>query len=121
MRKKKRRTGVKISNSERKILWFLRDNAAKDQNFRCYWCRCAIFPAVGRKAQPNAITGDHLIPLKDGGKTIKENVVAACLRCNTSRNTGEGNAEELYIFEVDVFIYYLFRRWDLLCETQREV
>jgi hypothetical protein len=32
-----------------------------------------------------ATTADHLIPLKAGGLTVPENLVAACARCNFSK------------------------------------
>jgi len=46
----------------------------KLQKGKCYWCQ--------KKAK---LTQDHVIPLAKGGPHTKENVVGACLHCNTSK------------------------------------
>ena len=44
---------------------------------------------VKRKGDGNpkhsSATIEHLIPLKDGGSNFRENMVAACYKCNTNR------------------------------------
>lgn len=44
----------------------------------CHWCCCSL--ASG------AATIDHVVPLARGGKHCNDNLVAACLSCNTSKN-----------------------------------
>jgi 5-methylcytosine-specific restriction endonuclease McrA len=39
----------------------------------------------GPQNHPLALTGDHLIPRYAGGLTKPGNIVAACFKCNTSR------------------------------------
>ncbi|SRR6266496_4847136 len=41
----------------------------------CYWCGTRL----------NAITIDHVIPIARGGSHTPDNLVAACLRCNSSK------------------------------------
>jgi 5-methylcytosine-specific restriction endonuclease McrA len=43
----------------------------------CYYCK-SIVP-------PNELTMDHLIPLSVGGKSVKNNLVAACKECNSKK------------------------------------
>lgn len=43
----------------------------------CHWCCVAL--------TPKTVTIDHVIPLARGGKHCNNNLVAACLACNTSR------------------------------------
>jgi len=51
----------------RKNIW-LRDNGA------CQYC--------GHKVSMSEFTYDHVTPLSQGGKTVWENIVVACLPCN---------------------------------------
>lgn len=44
---------------------------------RCQYCDC--------KFPPSHLNMDHVIPRYRGGKTSWENIVAACLRCNTRK------------------------------------
>jgi 5-methylcytosine-specific restriction endonuclease McrA len=37
--------------------------------------------------QPNSATLDHIVPRAHGGTNIRANLVVACRRCNTTRNT----------------------------------
>ncbi|AEH45093.1 HNH endonuclease [Thermodesulfatator indicus DSM 15286] len=43
----------------------------------CYYC--------GRKFKPSELTMDHLIPLAQGGKSVRENLVPACKECNNKK------------------------------------
>jgi len=52
---------------------FLRDD------FRCQYC--------GGRFEPNELTFDHVIPRARGGETTFENIVAACVPCNTRKGS----------------------------------
>jgi 5-methylcytosine-specific restriction endonuclease McrA len=60
------------------------------QEGKCYWCSVQM-EGHQQPNHPRYPTGDHLIPLFAGGKTKHGNIVAACFRCNTSRNGPETN------------------------------
>lgn len=60
-----------------------RERIARDQGMRCFYCsRMMAFHA---KRQANSVTLDHLVPRCDGGTRERENVVAACYRCNHAK------------------------------------
>jgi 5-methylcytosine-specific restriction endonuclease McrA len=44
---------------------------------RCYYC--------GRRASPNELTMDHVVPISRGGKSSKANVVPCCKECNNAK------------------------------------
>lgn len=54
---------------------FNRRNIFLRDNFTCQYC--------GRKAPKDELTIDHIIPRSRGGKSIWENVVIACMDCNS--------------------------------------
>lgn len=65
----------------------LRHQAYLAQGGRCYWCGEKMFE--GDQVPPNhprACSADHLRPQSLGGKTHRENIVAACRQCNSSRH-----------------------------------
>jgi 5-methylcytosine-specific restriction endonuclease McrA len=82
----KRKRKKKVSYS----LSALRLRAFYDQNEKCYWCGKQML-RVTKDNNPLKLTGDHLIPLYAGGKTRPGNIVAACLGCNSTRNSAETN------------------------------
>lgn len=51
---------------------------------RCTWCGCEISDLLPR-GHPQKATVDHVIPVRDGGPDVVENMVAACWRCNSRR------------------------------------
>ena len=53
---------------------FCRRSVILRDKFRCQFC--------GTKFDSHDLTFDHLIPRARGGKTVWENVVAACIPCN---------------------------------------
>ena len=55
--------------------------------------RCAF---CGRKQSRSVkLTRDHVIPVSKGGKTIRENIISACKRCNSSKS--DSDFEEWYV------------------------
>lgn len=58
-----------------KRLRLKRKNLLKRDNYTCQYC--------GRKSRE--LTIDHVVPRSHGGKTIWENVVAACKDCNARK------------------------------------
>jgi 5-methylcytosine-specific restriction endonuclease McrA len=68
---------------ERGILTFkLRYEIFKRDNFRCVLCG-----ATGKEVK---LEVDHIIPISEGGKTIKSNLRTLCFKCNR----GKGNLIE---------------------------
>ncbi|MBF0336413.1 MAG: HNH endonuclease [Nitrospirae bacterium] len=57
----------------RKTTWWRR----KCQRGICHYCNGTF--------RPSDITMDHIIPLSQGGTSIKSNIVAACKSCNTKK------------------------------------
>lgn len=44
---------------------------------KCHYC--------GASVAPKALTMDHVVPIARGGRSNKNNVVAACKTCNTAK------------------------------------
>ena len=40
-------------------------------------------------------TRDHVVPVSKGGKTVRENIVPSCERCNSSKS--DSDMEEWYV------------------------
>lgn len=76
---------AKLSGRENQELRYLRARAARSQRFLCHWCHLPMQTDVP-ETHPRLLTGDHLIPLYRGGKTIAGNIVAACRECNNLRH-----------------------------------
>ena len=54
--------------------------------------RCAF---CGRKQSRSVrLTKDHVVPVNKGGKTVRENIVPSCERCNSSKS--DSDMEEWY-------------------------
>jgi 5-methylcytosine-specific restriction endonuclease McrA len=75
----------KMSGSEEKTLRILRARAYREQGGLCYWCKTPMIRDAD-ESNPLQLTGDHLIPLHAGGKTVPGNIVAACRGCNCHRH-----------------------------------
>jgi 5-methylcytosine-specific restriction endonuclease McrA len=58
---------------------FTRMNLFLRDDFRCQYC--------GGQHLPKDLTFDHVIPRCDGGGTNWENIVAACVPCNTRKGS----------------------------------
>jgi hypothetical protein len=66
--------GSKWITPERRLGIYLRDG------FRCMYCGRGL-----RNASRREVTLDHLVPRCEGGNNRNENLVTACLRCNSQR------------------------------------
>ena len=54
----------------------------------CYYCGCETVIDKGKKGHPqpkNKRSRDHLVPRARGGKSVPENIVTACERCNQDK------------------------------------
>lgn len=56
---------------------FTRDNVFMRDNYTCQYC--------GHKFPPIGLTRDHVVPRALGGKTTWENIVTACIPCNSEK------------------------------------
>lgn len=82
----------KLPSAEQAELRRLRSRAYRAQGGLCRWCGEPMAPGAP-DSDPRQLTGDHLVPLYAGGRTVAGNVVAACRECNNARNdeTNRGN------------------------------
>jgi 5-methylcytosine-specific restriction endonuclease McrA len=71
----------------------LRQRACRTQKGLCYWCGQQMKPDA-ESTDPLRLTADHLVPVYAGGSTRPGNIVAACARCNNSRQV-ETNRRKL--------------------------
>jgi 5-methylcytosine-specific restriction endonuclease McrA len=55
------------------------------QQGKCYWCRCEMTNDVTRCKSPKYATFEHILPKSQGGRDVVNNIVLACLHCNTAR------------------------------------
>ena len=58
---------------------FTRLNVFLRDDFKCQYC--------GNKFPPQDLTFDHVIPRADGGGTHWQNIVSACVPCNTRKGS----------------------------------
>ncbi len=83
--------------NSRKSLAKPRAQAFKAQGGRCYYCNLPMWQAnpeafaaryglTSRQVQILHCTGEHLVAHKDGGGVGRDNIVAACWRCNHGRH-----------------------------------
>jgi 5-methylcytosine-specific restriction endonuclease McrA len=73
------------SKKDKAQLLILRKRAILKQRGLCFWCHEPISASFDEN-HPKRLTGDHLIPLHEGGKTVPGNIVAACRDCNNGRH-----------------------------------
>ena len=59
---------------QRRVLKFSRTNVFVRDDFSCQYC--------GIRKAGNELTYDHVLPRVQGGKTVWENIVACCQKCN---------------------------------------
>lgn len=67
----------RIRRKRRRFLRFNRKNVWLRDKGRCCYCNV--------KVSANEFTYDHVVPRTQGGKTTWENIVVACLPCNTKK------------------------------------
>lgn len=72
MRRRARKAAATVEDCTKRVTILRR-------NRFCHWC-CEFMP-------PGTATIDHVIPLSRGGKHCNDNLVAACLTCNSSKGT----------------------------------
>lgn len=77
------RNYVKISASPK----FCRRSILLRDRFRCQYC--------GRQFPSNELTFDHFIPRAHGGTTIWENILTACIDCNTAKSNSHAHAAKV--------------------------
>lgn len=68
---------VRAVRHPRRGVKFSRANVLARDSFTCQYC--------ARKATPRDLTFDHVVPRSQGGRTMWENIVTACARCNTRK------------------------------------
>ena len=61
------------------------------QNAVCYYC--------GTGLTPQTATMDHILPISEGGKSTKGNVVPACKTCNSQKKSMSATEWEEYLAE----------------------
>lgn len=57
----------------------------RKQNGECYWCKKKL--PLQTDNNSDKVTVDHLTPLWRGGNNTIDNLVVACLPCNSYRNS----------------------------------
>lgn len=84
-------------NPQRQSLKNSRKRAFKAQHGACYYCSqpmwtnsadelTARYPISSKQARWLQCTGEHLMPLSEGGSRAQANIVAACWYCNIGRH-----------------------------------
>lgn len=76
----------RLCKSELKRLKRLRYEAYMRQGGKCYYCKEHIFYLEGDSPDPMRCSAEHIIPVRLGGKTTSDNVVAVHQKCNSERN-----------------------------------
>lgn len=56
---------------------FSKFNVTLRDRFKCQYCTTDV--------STNTVTMDHVLPVSKGGKTNWENIVASCMKCNTTK------------------------------------
>lgn len=80
-----------------KRLIALRRTAAHAQSNRCHYCQLPVwegdpssfmeqYGVSRRQAHLFRCTAEHLLPKSEKGKETRQNIVAACWRCNQTRH-----------------------------------
>lgn len=75
---------LRALRGRKRAMKFSRINVMSRDKFRCQYC--------GRRLPMSKLNYDHVIPRSRGGRTVWENIVTACYRCNDrkgNRSPGE--------------------------------
>jgi 5-methylcytosine-specific restriction endonuclease McrA len=83
-------SGYGVLVSKISLIKRLRIVATREQNGLCWWCGTQMLIKTRENAalfwdHPRVCTADHIIPDSQGGRTVRENIVAACRECNNER------------------------------------
>lgn len=84
------RNGINIGWREAKLIRRLRREASVKQGHRCFHCgKKMTYPKPSEgNSDPRRVTADHYpIPRAAGGQTEADNIVAACMSCNSSNGS----------------------------------
>lgn len=68
---------------------FTRQNLFERDNYTCQYC--------GRTYSVRSLNLDHVIPRDRGGRTTWENIVTACMRCNTRKANRLPHEASMYL------------------------
>jgi len=63
---------------------YQRTMIAESQNWRCCWCGQHMSEQPNKH---NSVTREHIVPKSQGGSEDRDNIAAACNRCNSQRGT----------------------------------
>lgn len=63
-----------------------RDFACRHQGGKCYYCTVTMRPSSAPLRDLLRCTAEHLLPRCEGGTDARDNIGAACARCNHSRH-----------------------------------
>jgi len=69
---------------------------ALSQTGHCFYCNVALLQVAARPYNPQRCTVDHKIPVSRGGTNARDNLVAACARCNFRK--GRKTVEEFAVY-----------------------
>lgn len=100
----------------------IRLEAFRRQAGRCYYCGVLMWLAdptafasahqlSGRQVRLLQCTAEHLQARQDGGKNSRENIVAACLRCNRQRHMGWKTALQPQLYALHVRRLLVGGKW----------
>ena len=67
----------RVVQRDKQRVKFSRANLLARDRGRCQYC--------GHKFPSDELTYDHVIPRSQGGKTVWENIVMACIQCNVTK------------------------------------
>ena len=68
---------IKPFATTKKGVKFSRPNVYARDGFRCQYC--------GEKKKMSELNQDHVVPRKQGGRTVWDNIVASCYPCNDKK------------------------------------
>jgi 5-methylcytosine-specific restriction endonuclease McrA len=66
----------------------LREAVFRRDGYRCSSCGHSPKRSDRRRPESNMLTVDHVVPMKDGGRSVVENLRPLCRACHHIRNSG---------------------------------
>lgn len=73
-----------------KVKFFYLNRLSETQNHRCAYCGVDTFVShwdQGKKSESQKATFDHIIPRSKGGEDMMDNMIMACMDCNSVRGS----------------------------------